>query len=93
MDHEKLMSEKYRLMVYFAHSTMMLYDKDVYSTSRMSVTTFRSCNPDLIKRVDEEAKNIFGYELSNEQMDRASYCYLQSKYSPQDVHTTEAYKP
>lgn len=85
-------TSKYRLMIYFAHSTMMLYDLNVISNKDMSVEDFMQQNKVLMTRVFQEGLNIFNYELSNLQLSKASYCYLRSKYYPQDVLTTQAYQ-
>jgi len=85
------MSKKYRLMIYFAHSTMVLYSKTIQTHMKMTVSEFIEENKDVIKRVFDEGMGIFNYELSHEQMARASYCYLSSLYNPQSVNNTETY--
>lgn len=86
------MSERYRLMIYFAHSTMMIYDKGIIIREDMSIDEFRTANPELIKRVFDEGLSIFNYELSMEQMDKAIKVYSICKYRPNSVHETEAYQ-
>lgn len=85
------MSKKYRLMIYFAHSTMVMYSKTIKTNFKMTVAEFMEENKDVIKRVFDEGISVMGYELSREQMARASYCYLSSIYKPQSVNDTETY--
>lgn len=82
------MTEKYRLMIYFAVATFQIYRKDLVLCSKMTVKEFRDMNPNEVTRVFEEAKTIFNYELSWEQMDRAITCYLITVYKPQSPKDT-----
>lgn len=82
-------SERYRLMIYFAHSTMVMYSKTIKSNYLMTVGAFMVINKDVIKRVSEEALTVMNYELSNNQMQKAVHVYLQSFYFPQSVYETE----
>jgi hypothetical protein len=86
------LSEKYRLMIYFAHSTMVMYSADIVCNHHMTVSEFREQNEDVCKRVFDEGLSIMNYELSHEQMMRACYVYLKSKYMPQSVKNSEVYK-
>ena len=86
------MSIKYRLMIYFAHSTMVMYSKDIESHKTMSVGEFRDANKDLMTRVFDEGLSIMNYELSCNQIARAVLVYLQSKYFPSSVHECEVYQ-
>jgi hypothetical protein len=88
-----LPSEKYRLMIYFAHSTMVIYAKTIISNDKMKVQEFMKLNNDVIKRVVAEGLTIMKYELSNNQLEAASAVYLQSKYFPSSVLECEAYIP
>lgn len=85
-------STMYRLMIYFAHSTMVMYDKTIVSHEQMSVDEFMKKNADVIKRVFDEGLSIMEYELSHHQMERASAVYLRSKYFPSSVYETEVYR-
>ena len=85
-------SKTYRLMIYFAHSTMMLYDKTIVSRADMSPASFYNENKDVMQRVFDEGLNIMEYELSHNQMMKACYCYLSGKYHPQSVIETKAYE-
>ncbi len=38
------MDKKYRLMIYFAHSTLVMYSKDIVSHDKMSVGEFMEQN-------------------------------------------------
>ena len=86
------MSEKYRLMIYFAHSTLVMYSATIVSSKEMNVGEFMEQNKDVIKRVVQEGLNIFNYDLSYNQIGTASYTYLNSKYYPQSVKNTDAYE-
>jgi len=87
------LSKTYRLMIYFAHSTMVMYAVDIVCNSKMSVGEFREVNDAVCKRVFDEAISIMNYELSNEQMMRACHVYLQSNLFPMSVKNTEVYNP
>lgn len=82
------MSEQYRLMVYFAIATIHFYRDDlVILDKKATIEEIVSANSKLIKRVNEEAQNLFNYELSHEQICRAFYSYLSDS---QRVDKTEA---
>ena len=83
---DKRMPAQYRAMIYFAHSTMMIYDKDIKSSKEMTIGEFREQNPELVQRVFDEGLSILNYELSWTQVDRAIHVYLISKYNPSSVH-------
>jgi hypothetical protein len=72
-------SEKYRLMIYFAVATVHFY--------RGSLDVDATDNKALIARVCEEARNLFGYDLSSEQISRALTAY---RMAAQSVEATEA---
>ena len=84
-------SRIYRLMCYFVHATICMYEKDCDSNDSMSVKEFRGKNEKIIERVFDEGLNIMNYELSHEQMSRGIASYLSSKYKPQYLETSEAY--
>ena len=84
-------STKYRLMIYFAHSTMVLYSKTLVSHEQMNPEEFYNANEKVMQRVFDEGINIMAYELSHNQMMKACYFYLSSKYYPQSVDETEAF--
>jgi hypothetical protein len=86
-------SGQYRLMIYFALSTMFLYNKTIHHTKEMTPEEFYKENEDVMKRVCEEAENIFEYELSYNQKMKACYCCLQAIYKPQSVYEKEAFVP
>ena len=86
------MSDKYKLMIYFAHSTLVMYSKTIVSHDKMTVNEFREANKDVIQRVFDEGLSIMNYELSHEQLSRACHVYLQSKYHPSSVYETEVYQ-
>ena len=85
-------SSQYRLMIYFAHSTMVMYAKTIVSHKKMTTGEFMEQNKDVIKRVFDEGLSIMEYELSNHQLERASLVYLQSKYYPSSVYEKDVYQ-
>ena len=85
------LSYQYRLMIYFAYITFVMYSKTIVDNDKMSVNEFRIANELVIQRVFEEGKSLFKYELSFEQMNRAIIVYISSKYKPQSVLETEPY--
>lgn len=87
-----MMSEKYRLMIYFAHSTIALYSKTIECRKTMTVGEFREANKDVIQRVFDEGISIFNYELSYHQMEAAIYAYLCSVNNPQSVYETKVFE-
>jgi hypothetical protein len=79
------MTENYRLMVYFAVATLHLYRKSLEPYQfRDTIEDFIRRNVDVHERVMVEAKNLFGYELSHEQMRRAFASYLAPGQSVKD---------
>lgn len=87
------LSKTYRLMCYFVHATICMYEKTVEASDKMTVDVFRKKNELIIERVFDEGLSIMQYEISHEQMSRGIYSYLASKYNPQSVETSEAYCP
>lgn len=87
----KTMSAKYRLMIYFFHSTLVMYEKDIKSGDIMSPLIFRAMNQKVVDRVCEEAVNIFEYELSYEQVMKGCHTYLSAKYHTQSVEDSKAF--
>lgn len=86
-------AQKYRLMIYFAHSTMVIYSADIICDDKMTAEEFRKENEAVCKRVFDEGLSIMNYELSWEQMNKAILVYLQSKFYPTSVKTSEVFKP
>lgn len=80
-------SEMYRLMIYFAHSTLNIYSKTINCKLSMSINDFRNANDSIIRRVFDEAKSIFNYELSYEQMTRAINVYFTTEFNPSSLET------
>ena len=78
-------------MIYFAHSTLVMYSKDIISHDKMSAGEFMEQNKDITKRVFDEGLSIMQYELSHNQIAKACLVYLQSKYFPSSVKDTEVY--
>ena len=85
-------SSQYRLMIYFAHSTMVMYAKTIVSNEKMTTGEFMEQNKDVIKRVFDEGLSIMKYELSHHQLERASLVYLESKYYPSSVYEKDVYR-
>lgn len=84
-------NELYKLMIYFAHSTLVMYSKTIVSDVNMSAADFMEQNKDVIKRVFAEGISLFRYELSHAQLTKACFVYLQAKYYPSSVSETEVY--
>ncbi len=78
-------------MIYFAHSTLVIYSKDIISHEKMSASEFMEKNKDITKRVFDEGLSIMEYELSHNQIVKACLVYLQSKYFPSSTKETEVY--
>jgi hypothetical protein len=87
-----VMPFNYRAMIYFAHTTMMIYGKTIKSHEKMTVGEFMDENKDVIKRVFDEGFSIMNYELSHYQMGAASAVYLQTKHFPLSVYEIEIYQ-
>lgn len=85
--------DKYKLMIYFAHSTMVMYSKTIISHDKMNVGQFMEENKDVVKRVFDEGLSIMQYELSSNQMQKACLVYLQSKYFPSSVNEVGVFQP
>ena len=85
------MSEQYRLMIYFAHTTLCIYSKTIKCEREMTFAEFREENHAVIERVYQEAITIFNYELSYNQMQAAINVYFQTKFLPISVEETEVY--
>ena len=83
------MSKIYRLMIYFAHSTLVIYSATIVSNDKMSVKEFRDKNRDVVTRVFDEGLLIMHYEINIHQMEMAIMVYLQGKYFPSSVENTE----
>lgn len=87
------MTDKYRLMIYFAHSTLVIYSKTITSHDKMSVGVFMKENEDEVKRVFDEGLSIMNYELSHHQLEAACLVYLQSKHFPSSIKEVDVYNP
>mgnify|MGYP003433865898 CR=1 FL=1 len=85
-------SNTYKLMIYFAHSTLVMYSKDIETHKEMTVGEFMQKYPELFKRVFDEGFAIMNYQLSHEQLQKAAIVYLQSKHFPSSVSETDVYK-
>ncbi|MFO7968829.1 MAG: hypothetical protein R6U15_01810 [Candidatus Izemoplasmatales bacterium] len=57
----------------------------------MTVGEFMEQNKDIIKRAFDEGLSIMKYELSHNQLEKASLVYLQSKYFPSSVYEKDIY--
>jgi len=89
-DEGERMTENYRLMVYFAVATLYLYRKSIkpYEFGE-TIEDFQGRNIDVQERVMIDGKNLFGYELSHEQMRRAFSSYLAPGQSIDDFGPAE----
>ena len=64
-------------MIYFAVTTLHLYRASIAVVrGPQTPQEFIERNSAVIKRLSEEAIELFQYELSPEQIDRAVVCYL-----------------
>lgn len=90
--HQVDSNEMYRLMIYFAHSTLIIYSKDIICKESMSINDFRNVNEKLINRVYDEAKSIFDYDLSCDQISKAIHVYFIAKFKPSSVLNTEVFE-
>lgn len=88
-----LSDHRYRLMIYFAHSTMVFYSKTIITREDMTIDEFMQVNRDVIKRVVDEGLSIMDYELSHHQLVKASFAYLIGIYSPKSVYEEDVYIP
>lgn len=71
------MTDQYRLMIYFAVATLHFYRADIVAVEgSQTPKEFADRNKDVLKRVEDEALNLFRYELSSEQMGRAICAFL-----------------
>ncbi len=71
------MSPQYRLMIYFIVATMHLYREDVIPLGENeTLGSFAKKNRKVIDRVAQEGRNLFGYEISHEQVGKAIEAYL-----------------
>jgi hypothetical protein len=86
------LSEMYRLMIYFAHSTLCIYSKTINCKQSMSINDFINSNEAVCKRVFKEAKSIFNYELSYDQMNCAINVYFITHFNPSSVLETETFE-
>ena len=86
-------SSQYALMIYFAHSTMVMYAKTIVSNDKMSIGEFMEQNKDVIRRIFDEGLSIMEYELSHHQLEISSFVYFQSKYHPLSVYEKDVYRP
>lgn len=85
-------SAQYRLMIYFVVATILFYEKDVIIIEGETAGKFADRNKAVIDRVNEEAMNIFKYELSDDQIGKGILAYLGAKVKPQSVIDTKAYE-
>jgi len=85
------MTEKYRLMIYFAVATLHIYSNGIDLSDCYNRNRFREKYSNIIKRVFDEALSIFNYELSSEQIDKAISVFILNTLNPQNVNSTEVY--
>ena len=61
-------SQIYRMMIYFAHSTIIIYGKTIIDKKEMTIKEFREQNKEVVQRIFDEGLSIFNYELSYDQV-------------------------
>ena len=79
------MSEQYKLyklMIYFAVSTMHMNQKDVKISKEMTIDEFSNANKEMISLVLAEAISIFHYELSYNQLHTAIQVFMKNYLEP-----------
>ena len=97
MTGKPIFSPKYNLMVYFVCTTIHIYSANVVMLGRYGndatsdISRFIAHNSNIIKRVHEEAKSMFGYELSDRQMTLGINYYLHGKFNPQSTENTKPF--
>jgi hypothetical protein len=69
-----------------------IYSKTINCNQSMSINDFRNNNEAVIKRVYDEAKSIFNYELTHEQISRAINVYFITKFNPSSVLETKTFE-
>ncbi|MDB4984288.1 MAG: hypothetical protein JWM20_467 [Patescibacteria group bacterium] len=80
------MSKQYRLMIYFAVATFHLYRKEIIPPKEgETLGIFAENNKNIVKRVCDEAKNLFKYELSHEQIGKAIAVYTAEAQGVSDT--------
>lgn len=84
-----IFSDKYRLMIYFVHATIDIYRETIPRRDYKTVESFVRENLEVVDRVNQEAFNVFAYELSGLQLAKGIASWLST---PQNVFETEAYK-
>lgn len=82
------MEDQYRLMMHFVVATLHFYRDDlILLKEHEPLSTFSEKNKAVIQRVEEEAKNLFNYELSWAQIGKGIAAYLTPA---QSLANTEA---
>lgn len=73
------MSEKYHLLIYFIHSRLISFRKELLFNQNTTVENFRKqpCNEAVCDAIFREAIMHFGYELSHNQMCNGINLFLQ----------------
>ena len=84
-------STTYRLMIYFAHSTICFYEKDIKYHEGITVHEVKNLNPKIIQRVFDEGLSIMNYELSGLQINKAVEAYVSNKLQSKSVEETLPY--
>ncbi len=79
-------------MIYFAHSTIIIYGKTIIDKKEMTIKEFREQNKEVVQRIFDEGLSIFNYELSYDQVSKAIAVYLKSKYDPSSVFERKIYQ-
>lgn len=86
-------SDEYKLLVYFAHSRLMIYNASIISNQLMTAEEFMEKNKLVFERVTKDCKFLFGKELYNDQLKKAAISYIKSKYSPASIKDNEIFNP
>ena len=84
------MTDKYRLMIHFAVATFHFYRKDIIKLKENeTLGVFHKNNIKIIERVCDEAKSLFNYELSHEQIGKAIGVYVAPAQSVEETQVAK----
>lgn len=81
-------SREYRLMIYFAVTTIHMYSDGLKIHKTMNSRDFYEANIEVMDRVFQEGLNIMNYELSYRQINKACIVYMKNELEPQNVKNT-----
>lgn len=91
VDKAGVASVMYRMAIYAAVATMHFYRDDIVAPAHAEETlgVFAQRNSEVIKRMTDEVRHYFGYELSHHQIGAAIGAYLGSPSRMADAQRRE----